>query len=179
MNALELVKRTLSNMNEDTDDTTVSEYREKALQAINQGYSEVIRSRYRPAITEKVPLKGGKFSLEALNCKCLRVDAMASMQGVPLFYTINAESVATVLTDETSVQVSYRYIPEPLSQDTDEPQFPQDQHACLADYAAYRLKGTGSRARQLRGDFFLTAYLRVLMRIQPAGCEAEKIVQKY
>lgn len=166
-------------MNEDTDDTTVGEYREKALQAINQGYAEVIRSRYRPAITEVVPLIGGKFTLGALQHKCIRVDAVASLQGVPLFYTINTESVTTVLTDEPSAQVTYRYMPEPLSQDTDEPQFPEDQHACLADYAAYKLMGTGSRARQLRGDFFLTAYLRSLTRIQPAGCEVEKIIQKY
>lgn len=179
MNALELIKLTLSNMNEDTDDTTVSEYREKALQAINQGYAEVARSRFRPAVTEEVALTNGKFALGLLQQKCMRVDAVASTQGVPLFFTINAESVATVLTDEPSVQVAYRYMPEPLAEDTDIPLFPDDQHACLADYAAYRLLGTGSRARQLRGDFFLTAYLRALGRIQPTGCERELIAQKY
>ncbi len=179
MNARELIKLTLSNINEDTDDTTVNEYREKVLQAVNQGYCEVIRSRYRPAATEEMPLTGGKFSLGSLLKKCMRVDTVTSLQGVPLFYTINAETVVTVLTDEPTVQVTYRYMPEPLAQDTDEPEMPMDQHACLADYAAYRMLGTGSRARQLRGDFFLAAFLRALARIQPAGLEMEKISHKY
>ncbi|MDP2891589.1 MAG: hypothetical protein Q8O09_00430 [Bacillota bacterium] len=179
MNVSELILLTLAHLNEDNDEATQSEYREKLLAHFNQAYMEIMRCKHRLATSGEVTLADGKFALSSLSKKCIKIDRVETLSGAPLFFSVNAEGVATVLSDEEKVCVYYRYLPDALVENGDEPLFPEDQHACLADWATYRVLGTGSRARQLRGDLFYANYLRTLARIPPAGEQAEKIANKY
>lgn len=164
MNTKQLIELSLLHLGEDTDAETVTEFRPALLCALNEGYSEIIRAKIRPVAKEDVALTDGKFGMDALEKDCIGINRVLSKDGVNLPFTISGGIVDTHSL-QPAATVEYAFMSPALAEDADVPVFAADKHHALADYAAYRLMGTGSRSRQIRGEFFFENYLRACTRI--------------
>ena len=69
----------------------------------------------------------------------------------------------------SSVDVVYYNTVDALESDADEPEFPEQYHDALADYAAYRMLCTGSLTRQQRGAVFYNEYMTKRTEIRAAA----------
>ena len=59
---------------------------------------------------------------------------------------------------------------ESLTQEDDEPAFHSERlHGILADWATFRILGTGSAARQNRAEFFSARFMQGMSRVDRAG----------
>lgn len=179
MTLLEIVEQALINLGEDPDAETVEEYKQGfgIAEHVNSGYMQVCERDYRPCRVEQVALdEDGCFLPSALVYTVLFIEGVypegKAGQGAPrAHYALPDSRVCVLNAKEETVDVVYRYLPDMLMNDTDAPLFPERFHDCLADYAAYRVMGTGSVIRQQRAQFFLQEFERKRQMIQPWGTE--------
>jgi len=164
-------------MMEDVDEETLGEFSPLLKSVINDAYIDICRFKYVPIKSEVVTLSDGAFNTSILSEKLNNIITIKSGDKELLYHV--EDGVCTVLTKENeSVTVRYSYVPQMLAADTDSPIFPQEYHSCLADYAVYRVLGTGSGARQARALFFFDTYVRQANKIERME-QNETIGKKY
>lgn len=179
MTLLEIIERALVNLGEDADTETVDEYKQgfAIAEYVNNGYMQVCERDYRPCRVEQVELdEDGCFLPSGLSCPVLFIEGVYPQneagRALPrAHYALPDSKVRVPGAKEETVDVVYRYLPGMLENDADVPAFPERFHDCLADYAAYRVMGTGSAIRQQRAQFFLQEFERKRQMIRPWGSE--------
>lgn len=179
MTLLEIIQCTLINLGEDTDAETVNEYKQGfgLVEHVNTGYMQVCERNYRPCRVERVLLDAdGCFLPSGLSSTVLFIEGVypegGAGKGAPkAHYALPDSKVRVLNARNENVDVAYRYLPCVLENDTDVPLFPERFHDCLADYATYRVMGTGSVIRQQRAQFFLAEFERKRQMIRPWGAE--------
>ena len=163
----EIIKRTLENLNEDSDEDTVSEYRERIVAFANEAYLEICKNKYQPEKEEEVQIgSDGLIPASALPDGFFQATELWTVNGAPLRF-VTAEDGIRAHGYEGGAVLRYRYLPEELELDSAVPIFEAGMHYCLADYAAWRIMMTGSKQRQTRGEAFYNSYLLALTKITP------------
>lgn len=179
MTALEIIRLTLDNINEDTDEQTVEEYRETILRWVNDAYLDICARRYQPRKVAQVTVAdGGAIPASQLPNDLVRICAIRGSNGGPLVYTPKG-SLVKVYGYSGVAELEYVYRPAELVQDADTPILPLTAHTCLADYAAWRLLATGSSARQARGAVFYECYQKSAGRIDRQGFEPPAMTGRF
>jgi hypothetical protein len=175
MKVSELVYLSLLNLNEDTDETTREEYGPQLLEYFNQGYAEIMRL-YCPVFhRQEISVGcGGQYDLGELDRTFLQVKCIRRSDRNDSPWSVEGR---TLFTRPGKMEICYRYMPDMLAVETDEPIFPRDTHYCLSDYAAYRVLSCGSRARQARGEVFYSGYLAALGKLGQR--KNNRILKKY
>jgi hypothetical protein len=175
MNLKRLLTRVLAQLNEDVLE---DDRRALAVAYVNEAYDEMMRM-YRPHIdvTLLVP-EDGVVPLSLLGARTGRVLSVRKGIGEVPF---DVDELGIRLTGgEGAVIARCRYNPAPLVEDGDVPELPESFHGALADYATYRMMGTGGRARQQRADMFFSRYLTRKSQIAPEGQRwRDRIVRKF
>lgn len=156
MNLRALILAVLRNINEREDDATISAYRSEILGYINEGYLQAAISRIKPVKCAICQSVGGKIPLTDIGSDFYQINKILDKNSIEVRYSINSEYL---FLKDGSYQVEYVFVPPELSTDMDEPIFTKAYHYILSDYAAYRMFLKGSKARQARGDAFLSSYL--------------------
>ncbi len=168
-----LLGRVAAQMNEDAleADTEVL-----ALSYIGEAYDEMMRV-YLPFI-DKVVLapEDGSLSGDLLGEECGRIISVEQKgKKVPV-------APGAVLPDgvQGPITVRCRYVPKSILGNEDVPELPAAFHGALADYATYRLLGTGGRERRQRGDMFFARFLqRKAMLPSESALWRDTIANKY
>jgi len=177
MTLKEIMELSLRLMMEDVDTETLAEFSPLLKGVINDAYIDICRFKYVPIKSEAVVLSDGAFNTPNLSETLNNIVTIKSGDKELLYYV--EDGVCSVLTKENeSVTVRYSYVPQVLVADTDSPIFAQEYHSCLADYAVYRVLGTGSGARQARALFFFDTYVRQANKIERMQ-HSEPIKNKY
>lgn len=71
------------------------------------------------------------------------------------------------------------WLGESLADEADEPAFGSERlHGILADWATFRILGTGSSSRQNRAEFFYARFMQGLSRVERTG-NSEQIHHAY
>lgn len=151
------------------------------LAAYNEGYEDVISSRYRPEIWELITLTDGNFDISQLTYEPILIKRIAGSidESDTLDYNgrtkyrfwLRDESIVHVdMCDLNEIYVKYIFMPSPLSNDTpsqsdgsDEPILPEIHHGLLCAYAASRW--LASEQKLSRADYFFEIYLREKGRV--------------
>ncbi|MGI6168251.1 MAG: hypothetical protein ACOYI4_00855 [Christensenellales bacterium] len=163
MKVLELMHLSLLSLNEDTDDMTREEYADQLLEYFNQAYGEIMRAYYPVFCEQEICVgTGGQYDLSGLERPFIEAKRLLRRDGRQAEWSVEG---STLFTAPGSGRILYRYMPDRLAADGDEPVFPADMHYCLSDYAAYRVLSCGSRARQARGEVYYGSYLSALGKL--------------
>lgn len=179
MTLRQIIILTLNNINEDTDDLTVEEYRDSVVRAVNEAYSDICARRYQPRRRVNITIPDdGNIDATSLPADYLQICSIESKDRQPLTFSPRGKSIRVYGYSGSGV-LEYIYLPERLSLDIDRPILREKDHYCLADYAAWRQLATGSAARQARGQVFYENYLRTAARINRQGFEHQTITGKF
>lgn len=175
----QLIQQTLENLNEDTDEDTVLEYRDRIVAFINQAYFEICREKYRPEREMEITTDAqGRILNAQLPEGFLRAVEIRTPNGALLRHKRDVKGIA-VFGYSGEVIMRYQYLPEEMESDEDTPIFEAGLHYCLADYATWRIMMTGSKQRQTRGEAFYNSYLLAVTKIRPQTGTPLRIIHKF
>ncbi len=138
MNLMELMSGTLSALQFPTDEETLTLWRGRLTNWINEAQYD-LAAVIRPWTREETTLVGGRFQTAALHLPCLKLLSV-HRDGVqhPFYYGTGSGDVVLPTLADGTVTVSYRYNPRPLTELTDEPLLPEASHPLLMTYAVAR-----------------------------------------
>lgn len=159
-----LKRAVLLNMNEKCDENTLLEYGDEILEYINQAYLQVMTTKVKPVKTVSCKSENNRIAKCDIGGDFFEINRITDKYGMEKRYSFNGEYL---FLDDGEYEVEYVYVPESLDEDRDVPQMDIGFHYILSDYATYRMFLKGSKARQARGDAFLSSYLNGLARMYP------------
>jgi len=158
MTLLEIIETALKQMGEDTDAAAMDEYKGLLTRYVNEAYMEIVRQKLRLIHTETVTFGDFKADAASLSRDLFAVVKIEKEDGANVPFKVSG-GVIYALNADGELSVSYYYLPEALSEDTDVPETPEMSHMCMADYATFRgllLGGSGSRDK---AEVFIRRYL--------------------
>jgi len=173
MTLKEIIQLAQTNIGEDTDDDSVTEAKlERSIVThINRAYMDIIANDWRPFKSVTVTLDADSaFELSAIP-DLREIKLVKSGDTECQLENGNSSDTVVVIgaTPLSSVDVVYYNTVDKLELDDDEPEFPEQYHDALADYAAYRMLCTGSLTRQQRGAVFYNEYMTKRTEIRAAA----------
>ena len=158
MTTLELMKMTLRKLDRPTDNDTVDLYKERLMGYLNEALLD-LTAEFRPWRRDTLTVTGGQAELTGLPRACLKVLAARVDGERRLFYY--GSTRGTLLfpgMEDGTVEITYRYQPDLLSELTDEPQLPEGLQGLLVEYAAARERSRFDAASQNAARLDLTLY---------------------
>ena len=134
----ELLQSALGELDHDADTATLPLWREKLLRFANEAVVDLFGT-FRPWRRDPLPLVNGTLDLSALPhpvAKVLGVER--SGMRVPFYFDTDTTSIRVPGVPDGPMTVVYRYLPEPLALDTDEPPLPAACHPLIVLYMVGR-----------------------------------------
>lgn len=174
LNVLELKKAALKSMNEKDDDNTLLELGDELLSYINQGYQNAIVNKVKPTKTTGCTCVDGRIAIADIADDFYDVVRLIDNYGMDARFSRNSQYI---FSEDGDYTLEYICCPEKLVGDEDIPVIDEAFHYILSDYAVYRMYLKGSKARQARGDAFLSSYLNGLTKLKGYG--PDKIRNKF
>jgi hypothetical protein len=176
MTLIDIVKLALSQMGEDTGVSETDEYGTLLTAYINEAYLEICREKKHKFSTETLAFLEGRADISSLSKDAVSILEIKSDFGAKVYFEIVADKIFLIGSEDSDYTVEYLYLPERLSEDTDEPDIKESECYLLADFATYRGLSLGSPSRQKRAEFFLMRYLSGYSSL---GTRRNKIVNKF
>ena len=158
MTTQKLMEMTLRKLDRPTDSDTVALYRERLLGYLNEALLD-LTVELRPWRRDTLTVTGGQADLSGLPRACLKVLAARVDGARRLFYY--GSTRGTLLfpgMGDGTVELTYRYQPALLREQTDEPQLPEGFQGMMAEYAAARERSRFDAASQNAARMDLTLY---------------------
>lgn len=174
MNVSELKRAVLRNMNEKDDEQTVLELGDEILSYLNDGYLNAVATKIKPVKRVMCKSEMGRIPLEGIAEDFNDIVRVLDKYGMDTRFSRNSEYI---FVDDGVYEVEYIYLPKELIADEDVPLIDKAFHYILSDYATYRMFLKGSKARQGRGDVFLSSYLNGMNKL--TGISPAYIRNKY
>ena len=171
MTAHELMFRTLQAMGYDADAQMVEEWRDKLMRYLNDAVIDLF-CVLKPTRTDKVEIQKGIVDLTALSHRCIKVLSV-SFDGIrsPFYYGVGIDRIHVPLISSGEVMVTYRYLPNNMLLDNDEPDL-QDQNGiedAIVLYTVGRVYaiGEGDSIAKARAIFELYEMAKKRLREPP------------
>ena len=136
--ALELIQSALGELDHPEDTAALPLWKEKLLRFANEAVTDLFET-FHPWRRDPLPLQNGVIDLSALPhtpAKVLGVER-GGMR-VPFFYGADTHTLRVPGAADGTMTVVYRYLPEPLVLDTDEPALPAACHPLIVLYMTGR-----------------------------------------
>lgn len=165
MNVIGLIKAVLRNMNEKDDTQTIFELGGEILSYLNEGYVNAVVTKLKPVKTVTCESVDSRIALKDIGSDFYEINRVIDKYGIEMRYSRNSEYL---FIKDGIYDVEYIFVPKELKNETDEPVISSAFHYILSDYATYRMFLKGSKARQARGEAFLSSYLNGLNRLMEA-----------
>lgn len=178
MTALQLIQSVLRKLDRPTDDDTVAMYKEWLLGYLNEALLD-LTAELRPWRRDTLAMTGGQAELGDLPCTCLKVlSAQIDGQRRLFYYGSTRGTLLFPGLGDGTVELTYRYQPDLLTELDDEPQLPEGLQGLLAEYAAARERSRFDAASQNAAQLDLTLY-RELRNGLKRGYPAPDLAQLY
>ncbi len=146
MTLKELLTGALLQLDRATDAQTLEAWRDKLTRYLNDAMID-LTSELQPRRTDPLTLVSGALELSALPRDVVKVIALSrGNTRLPFYYGLSTAQLRVPATEDGEIQVTYRYMPEPLKVDTDTPDLPQWCHGALVSYAVGRERASGDSA---------------------------------
>jgi hypothetical protein len=137
-----------------------------------------LTSELQPRRSDTLQIIGGEIDLSGLPRGVVKVIAL-SRDGtrLPFYYGVSTENLRVPAVSNGEVLVTYRYMPEPLKVDTDEPDLPQWCHGAMIGYAVGRERASGDAGSiaAARACFELYSAAKRIMRAHRGEMDAYAI----
>ena len=146
MTLKELLTGTLLQLDRASDAQTLEAWRDKLTRYLNDAIVD-LAGELQPRRTDELALTDGTLSLADLPRAAVKVVALTKDgKRLPFYYGFGSDDLRVPCAANGPIQVTYRYMPEPLRYDTDEPDLPEWCHGALICYAVGRERASGDAA---------------------------------
>jgi len=176
MTLLDIIKLTLSQMGEDSGTSEIEEYGSLLTAYINEAYMEICGEKKQKYHEENITFSDSRADISSLTKEAAVILGVKDENSSPVYFEIVADKIFVVGAESGDYTVEYLYLPERLSEDTDQPDIAERECYLLADFATYRGLSLGNPSRQKRAEFFLMRYLSGYSALGP---RKSRIVNKY
>ncbi len=181
MTLTQILSEALVQLNLETDAQNAKAYKKKHTLYANEGAQD-LALYLKLRRTDQLTLTSGALDLSALPRQCIRVLSVARGGTEYEFYYGAASGTIQVpyLTDG-AVDVTYRYAPNDMTSDSDEPDIPKYLHKLLPTYIAGREHTTDDPTQQSRAKAYFELYEagRRRARTNAGETDAFRIVNKF
>jgi len=177
MTLKELLTGALLQLDLGTDAQTLESWRDKLTRYLNDALID-LTGELQQRRTDELTLKAGELDLSALPRDLVKVIALSRAgTRLPFYYGLSTAKLCVPATEDGTVLVTYRYVPELLKVDTDVPDLPEWCHGALIGYAVGRERASGdaNSIAAARACFELYNAAKRLMRAQRGELDAYAI----
>ncbi|MBQ1820318.1 MAG: hypothetical protein II117_01815 [Clostridia bacterium] len=138
MTAAELIQSALAELDHPADTAALPLWKEKLLRFANEAINDLFET-FRPWRRDPLPIVNGSIDLTALPHavnKLLGVERCGMR--IPFFFGADTNTLRVPGVPDGTMTVVYRYAPEPLIEDDDEPALPAACHPLIVLYMTGR-----------------------------------------
>ena len=183
MTLQELLTATLQQLDRGTDAQTLESWRDKLTRYLNDAVAD-LTGVIKPFRTDDAVIENGMVDLAALPRRCIKV--LRLMRGetrLPFYYGVGSDKIHVPAVTDGPVRICYRYLPEAMRADTDEPDLPEryDADGAIVLYAVGRERaaGDGSSIAAARACFELYEMAKRRIRNHAGEDEAYRLLNCY
>lgn len=166
MNLKEMIIGALLQLDRNTDEATISQWRDKLTRYLNDAMID-LTSELQPRRTDVLTLQSGALDLSKLPRNVIKVIGLArGTTRMPFYYGAATDILRVPAATDGEVHVTYRYMPPLLKLDTDVPDLPEWSHGAMIGYAVGRENASGdaSKIAAARACFELYNAAKRMMR---------------
>lgn len=146
MTLQELLTGVLQQLDRGTDAQTVEVWRDKLCAFLNDAIID-LTGELMLRRTDELPITDGCIDLSRLPRGCVKVCALhVGGRRWPFYYGTGSQTLRVPGAPDGTAVITYRYIPQRLSADTDVPDLPEWTHDYLVLYAVGRERAGGDAA---------------------------------
>ena len=116
--------------------------------------------------TDTVVLENGRFDVDDLPRWCTKITEVRA-GGKPVKYDMDNQTGRILVDADGEVEVTYRFLPNPLKNSNDTPELPKQLHQCIVSYVVASDKAEGDTTTQGSASLYYQLYneqKRILMR---------------
>lgn len=161
----EIIVGALQQLRRGNDSQTIDDYRGRFTQYANMAQQDLARD-FPVFRTDTVTLTNGAFDVNALPRWCTKLMEIRA-GGKPARFDMDNETGKIWVEADGDIEVTYRYLPNPLENPTDSPELPLQLHQCIVSYVVASDKAEGDAATQGSASLYYQVYneqKRILMR---------------
>lgn len=156
MTLVNIITQALVELGMTTDAQQMDEWKQKFAMFANDGMRD-LAEYLELRRTDTVTVPDGLFRVSGLEHTCLKVVGVTQNGASLPFHT--GRTSDEILVDGTGeMQVEYRYVPNEIKNNTDQPGIPPYLHHLLVSYVVYREHLTADPTMQRRADAFFRMY---------------------
>lgn len=183
MTLQELLTASLQQLDRGTDAQTLENWRDKLTRYLNDAVLD-LSAMLKPRRTDNALLQDGKIDLSALPRRCVKVLTLTrGARRFPFYYGAGTDLIHVPAVSDGEIAVCYRYLPEPMRADTDEPDLPEmfDVDGAIILYAVGRERAAGDAASigAARGCFELYQLAKRNLFAHAGEAEAYRFENRY
>jgi len=173
MTLLDIISSALTQMGNTNDAQVMHEWRDKLTQIANEGQAD-LAAALRLRRTDSIDLgDDGLLDIKSdLPYECLKVIRVLQ-NGREIPFGRGPSTYEIRVNASGTVEVEYRYLPKPMSNETDEPGIPERLHTLLVNYVLGKDITTNDITTQSRSQQFYELYERGKAKAQKEYGEPE------
>lgn len=157
MTLINIITNALIETGHTTDAQQMEAWKEKFTVFVNDGMRD-IADTLQLRRTDEIEAINGCFKTADLSDSCVKVVEVSDLSGASVPFNEGTCSTEVYIGRDGTVQVEYRYIPDEVKNDTDQPNIPEHLHPLLVTYVVYREHMTADPNMQRRASAFLQQY---------------------
>lgn len=173
MTLQELLTGVLQQLDRGTDAQTVEVWRDKLCAFINDAIVD-LAGELALRRTDELAISDGSLDLSQLPRGCIKVCALRiGGRRWPFYYGAGNQLLSVPGAPEGMAQITYRYVPQRLSADTDVPDLPEWTHGYLVLYAVGRERAGGDAASLSAARACFEIYNAAKRQLKPHSGESD------
>lgn len=161
MTLYDIVTQAMVSLGFETDAQSMEAWQSKLVMFLNDGMEDIAKFLNLRKTDTDIPVVDGILNLSSLTSKCVKVVSI-SQDGTNIPFETGPSSSEIKLSAEGTVDVEYRYIPNRIKNDIDQPGIPEYLHSLLVPYIVYSQHTTLDPTMQRRADAFYQKYAQGL-----------------
>ncbi len=189
MNIYTLDTLSLQYIRRPVDDTARKELSSFFCTAYNEIYRRIMSEPYKLSTSQSITLDASHtFSASKLSKTLIRIKKITSLANAKLMWERSDTNIIKVHTNDSTVMISYYYMPEPLENKTptvmpvsssnkNTPIIPEEYHNIFSLWAAYRYMH--SRRKSEDANYYYEMAMELFYKIKSDYGETTKIKVNY
>lgn len=157
MTLVDIITRALVELGRNTDAQSTGAWKDKLTLFANEGMED-LADYLDIKRTDTVTAVDGRIDLKDLSRRCNKV--ISASKGTKAVTVTESVTGFVAVSDSGEMNVTYRYLPDELKNDTDVPDIPEWLHPLLVTYVVYRDHLTLDPSQQARANVFGQMYER-------------------
>ena len=183
MTLQELLTATLQQLDRGTDAQTLESWRDKLTRYLNDAVVD-LSGVLKPRRTDAAEIQNGTLDLAALPRRCIKVASLSrGGQRLPFYYGVGTDKLHVPAVSDGPCEICYRYLPLPMTADTDLPDLPDrfDADGAIVLYAVGRERaaGDGGSIAAARANFELYEMAKRRLRDHAGEADVYRIINRY